>query len=281
MKTFSDMLKISESEQILIDSKTNIVTFPSRVKILKDKLEYNAKTKSAIYIISSALKMKSDIEPKLYYESNGESYEVYFGGVVCVNKTESEVIGDITYAINLVNKGIKEVYFCTVDFNESGNYFSSAIGKMDTRQIIYNNGIRAFKDSIKERVVLMKAVKEFNKKLQTLKRFTFNFGNAFGGIKKLAINFDGDILIKSNSGRRIDFTPTKEEVLAELELFCLPEWNSKYNSNPTPTLENAWTITLKLDGEELEFTGLDDYPKTWQFVEYFIKKYGGFEEIKE
>ena len=175
MKTFSDMLKISESEQILIDSKTNIVTFPSRVKILKDKLEYNAKTKSAIYIISSALKMKSDIEPKLYYESNGESYEVYFGGVVCVNKTESEVIGDITYAINLVNKGIKEVYFCTVDFNESGNYFSSAIGKMDTRQIIYNNGIRAFKDSIKERVVLMKAVKEFNKKLQTLKRFTFNF----------------------------------------------------------------------------------------------------------
>ena len=195
---------------------------------------------------------------------------------------ESAAIENLTYLLTLLKKGVKTVYFINVDFNESGTYFYDACGKMSIEKIIQTNALRTFKPTVKERVVLMKAVKEFNKKLQTLKRFTFNFGNAFGGIKKLAIIFnDGLVKVSSNSGNVVDIVLTKEEVLKDLELFCLPAWNSKYNSNSTPTLENAWTITLKLDGEELEFTGLDDYTKTWQFVEYFVKKYGGFEEIRE
>ena len=282
MKTLKEMLKISESEQILIDKDSKKVTFPSRVVILKDEFVYTNETKSAIYVISEALKTSKNITAQLYFDKlNSQNYEIYFGSTLCVNMAESAICENTTYLLTLLKKGVKTVYFINVDFNESGTYFYDACGKMSIEKIIQTNALRTFKPTVKERVLLMKAISEFNKKLATVKRFTFNFGNAFCGIKKLAIIFDGEVLIKSNSGSRIDFAPTKEEVLKELELFFLPAWNSKYNTNPTPTLENAWTITLNLDGEELEFTGLDDYPKTWLFVEYFVKKYGGFEEIKE
>jgi hypothetical protein len=282
MKTLKEMLKISESEQILIDKESKKVTFPSRVDILKDEFVYTNETKSAIYVISEALKTGVNTTAQLYFDSlNSQNYEIYFGSTLCVNMAESAAIENLTYLLTLLKKGVKTVYFINVDFNESGTYFYDACGKMSIEKIIQTNALRTFKPTVKERVVLMKQASEFNKKLKTLKSFSFNFGNAFCGIKKLAIIFDGEVLIKSNSGSRIDFAPTKEEVLTELELFYFPAWKSKYNSNSTPTLENAWTITLKFESETLEFSGLDDYPKNWQFVEYFVKKYGGFTEIRE
>ncbi len=281
MKVFSEMLNISKSEQILIDDKTNIITFPPRVQIIKDDLLFNSKTKGAVYVISKALKKDENLSPKLYYDKASDNYEIYFDSVVCVNKTANEVIDDIAYALNLAEKNIKTVFFCLIDYSLDGTYFSNATSKMSIEKIIYNYGIKAFKDSIKERVALMKQVKEFNKKLSSIKQFDFNFGNAFCGIKKLRINFDLYVTVKSNSIKALDVTPKKEDVLKELELFCFSAWKSVYNENKKPTFENAWMITLKLDGEVLEFKGLDDYPKTWNYVEYFVKKYGGFEEIKE
>ena len=64
-------------------------------------------------------------------------------------------------------------------------------------------------------------------------------------------------------------------------MFCFPAWQSKYNKNEKPILENAWTIELLFENESLEFAGLDDYPKTWDIVEFFVKKYACFDEIKE
>ena len=55
----------------------------------------------------------------------------------------------------------------------------------------------------------------------------------------------------------------------------------KYNDNANPVLENAWSIELKFDDKTLEFNGLDDFPDTWQQVENFVKKYGGFAELLE
>lgn len=121
----------------------------------------------------------------------------------------------------------------------------------------------------------------FNINLQNIKRFDFRLGNAFCGIKKLAIFFGEDIKIKSNSGKLLDFKPNKEEILAELKDFCFENWQEKYNNNANPVLENAWSIELKFDNHSLEFGGLDDFPFTWQQVENFVKKYGGFTELLE
>ena len=120
-----------------------------------------------------------------------------------------------------------------------------------------------------------------NNKLSAIKRFTFNFGNAFGGIKKFVIFFDDDVEIKSNSGESIAFTPSKEEIINELEALCFSDWQSKYNKNAKPILENAWTIELLFENDKLEFVGLDDYPKNWDMVEDFVKRYTGFDEIRE
>ena len=122
---------------------------------------------------------------------------------------------------------------------------------------------------------------KFNANLQNIKRFDFRLGNAFGGIKRLAIFFNDDIKIKSNSGTLLDFEPNKERILAELKNFCFENWQLKYNDNTNPVLENAWSIELKFDNHSLEFGGLDDFPDTWQQVENFVKKYGGFTELLE
>ena len=135
--------------------------------------------------------------------------------------------------------------------------------------------------AIKEKGISMKDISEFNKKLRSIKRFTFNFGNAFGGIKKFAIFFDDELVIKSNRGKSIEFTPNRDEIIKELELFCFSDWQSKYNKNAKPILENAWTIELLFENDKLEFVGLDDYPKNWYMVEDFVKKYAGFDEIRE
>lgn len=281
MQAFSDMLKINDNEQIVIDSQSNIVTFPNRVQVVKDKLFFNDKTKSAVYIISQALKMRESQTAKLDYDKATDNYAIYFDGVVCVNKTEQEMTSDIRYALQLVEQNIKSVYFCLIDYDMDGTYFHNATGKMDIEKIIYTYGVRAYRDSIKERVALMKSINAFNEKLSGIKRFTFQFGNAFGGIKKLQISFDDELVIKSNSGEKIAFTSSKEEIIKELGLFCFPAWQDKYNANANPVLENAWTIELVFEREELAFTGLDDYPKTWDFVEFFVKKYACFNEIKD
>ena len=282
MKTLKEMLKISESEQILIDKKSKKVTFPSRVTILKDEFVYTNETKSAIYVISEALKIGVNTTAQLYFDKlNSQNYEIYFGSTLCVNMAESAASKNLTYLLTLLKKGVKTVYFINVDFNESGTYFYDACGKMSIEKIMQTNALRTFKPTVKERVVLMKQASEFNKKLKTLKSFTFNFGNAFCGIKKLLITFSNTIEIQTNGNKNLEFTPLKEEVLKELELFYFPAWKSKYGENLKPQFENAWTITLKFESETLEFSGLDDYPKNWQFVEYFVKKYGGFTEIRE
>ena len=191
------------------------------------------------------------------------------------------MISDIRYVLKLVEQKIKSVYFCSIDYDTDGTYFHNATGKMDIDKIIYDYGVRAYGDSIKERVALMKSINAFNEKLSGINRFTFHFGNAFGGIKKFEISFDDELVIKSNSGIKTAFTPSKAEMIKELGLFCFPAWQDKYNANAKPVLENAWTIELCFEKEKLQFTGLDDYPKTWDFVEFFVKKYACFNEIRE
>ena len=99
--------------------------------------------------------------------------------------------------------------------------------------------------------------------------------------EKLGVYFNDGVTVQSNSGKSLNLNPSKDEIISELENFCFFNWQQKYDENDKPILENAWSIELKLDGENLKFIGLDDYPKIWPYVEWFVSKYGGFDEIKE
>lgn len=282
MQTLKEMLKISESEQILIDKNSGKITFPNRVTILKHDMVYSDITKSAVYVISEALKMNKNTTAKLYFDNfDSQNYEIYFGTTLCVNKRVEDTCEDILYYLNLEKKGVKTVYFINVDFNKKGTYFYDACCTKSVKKIIETYSLRALKPTVKERVIVMRQAQDFNVKLDGLKRFSFNGGNSFCGIKKLVITFDGEVKVQTNGNKNLDLTLSKEEILSELKLFYFSAWKNRYEENKNPKLENAWSITLKFEGEELEFLGLDDYPKNWQYVEHFIKKYGGFEEIRE
>lgn len=77
-------------------------------------------------------------------------------------------------------------------------------------------------------------MENFNLNLQKLKRFDFRFGNAFCGIKKLAIFFNDGVKIKSNSGNFLNFEPNKNQIIAELKDFCFGEWDEKYQNKNNP-----------------------------------------------
>ena len=117
---------------------------------------------------------------------------------------------------------------------------------------------------------------QFNWELEKIKRFDFWFGNSFCGIKKLTIFFDDELKVLSNGNINKNVKPYKEEIIKELSTFNFNSWEKKYNNNNNPKLENSWTIRLIFENEILEYTGLDDYPNTWDHVECFVNKYSKF-----
>ena len=127
-----------------------------------------------------------------------------------------------------------------------------------------------------EKIKEKKKAVEFNKKLENIVRFDFIMGNPFFGMKKLSILFGDEVEIKTNSRLPIEEKVSKKEIIKYLQQLYFSKWNYKYDSNPRPSAQNAWTITLVFEDETLMFYGWDDYPACWKNVEWFVGKYGNF-----
>ncbi len=274
----------TSGKEISVDIESRKVTFPDCVKILKDELILNYKTLGALYFIYSGLQQETIQEFELYFDKRRKKdFEIYYNKTQCINKDVKEINANLSYAIDLLNKNIEDVYLVQIRYSAREKVFCDSSCIIKTNKIInyYSLFCNMSDAPIKERVKNMKRASEFNIKLQTIKQFDFRFGNSFCGIKKLSIFFNDGIILKSNSGKGLDLEPSKEEIINALENFCFINWLQKYDRNTKPCLENAWTIELKLGEEKLEFIGLDDFPKIWPYVEWFVKKYGGFEKIRE
>ena len=270
--------------EITVDLESGKVTFPNCVKILKDELLLNSKTIGAVYFICNKIEGEKAQDFRLYFDKRKKSvFEIYYNSAICINKRIEKIRDDLLFPLRLLENNVNEIYSLQIRCNAREKVFCNASGMVKTNKIISDYALfYPLGDStIKERVDIMKKAKEFNKKLQNIKRFDFRFGNAFCGIKKLSIYFYDDIMIKSNSGKCLNENISREEIIKELENFCFINWKQKYDGNKKPILENAWTIELMVEDERLEFRGLDDYPKIWPYVEWFVKKYGGFIKIRE
>ena len=254
MPTLAEILRIDESEEITVDAKSGAVTFPTRVQILKDALVFNAKTKGAVYVISEALKMSKEKTARLLYDASTEEYEIYFDGVACTGKSENDVMADVSHVIELAEAGIHTVYFCRFDYNEDGTCFYDATGYMGIRKLLSTYGLRAFRASLKERVILMRANDVFQKRLEGLRRFTLtqDGSTAFDLVLDGTAAFDRD------------------EVLKYLSLCWFPAWESRTEGDAAG---NEWKIELELEDETLEYTGLGAYPPTFPILEFLVRKY--------
>lgn len=270
------------NETISVNRLTGIITFPSNIKVINDKVILNSQTRNIIHLVYE-MYITNQIEQTIIDYSNlkPNQFEVYVGNNAYVNRKVEFLAKNLNYVIELLDKEIEYVYPYIIEYDMNERGFSRGFSKISCDKLIdmfvsYNSKSTTLLERIEEK----KAKNAFNEKLKSLERFDFWFGNPFSGIKKMTISFNGEIKVSSNC-KKDNLILNKDIVIKELENFNFLTWDGKYNKNDKPVLENAWSIRLFFKDETLEFTGLDDYPNVWPYVEWFIKKYSNFTTIKE
>ena len=258
---------------IVVDRLTGEIEFPQFIKILNDTVLLNNVTRNIIYFINY---YKTNVS--IYYDnSNPYEFEIYEDDKLYVSKKPEELVNDLDYVLNKLDNGIHYIYPYFIDYNMNDQSFGYIAGGMSCYDFIE----KKFNEynvlpTLKDRLIEKKKINEFNLKFNNIKRFDFRFGNSFGGIKKLRIQFDEDLNVSSNGQMEKNIILDKDVIIKELKLFNFMYWKNKYDTNPNPIFENIWSIRLVFDGEVIEYSGYDDYPKTWKFVCWFINKYSKF-----
>lgn len=271
-------LKLADNEYISVDRASGRVKLPSNVKISKDEVVLNSVTRSIIYLLCKMNKSKQKNMFVEYSLATPNEFELYEGDTVYVNKDVPQLAGDIQYVLGMMDRGVKSICSYIIDYDMNDDGFAYSPCEMSCYSIIERFTTECLSNAtvLVERLKEKKARNEFNARLKQIKRFDFRFGNPFSGIKKLAVSFGEDVEISSNGRREKDVEPKRDEILRELELFNFIAWKARYDGNDKPKQENAWYIRLVLEGEEIEFSGLDDYPRVWEYVKWFVNKYSGF-----
>lgn len=275
-------LKINNNETIIVNRLTGIITFPSNVITIKDEVILNSQTRNIIHLIYEMYITNRITRVNINYSiSNPNEFEVYVGNDIYVNKKVEFLAKNLDYIIELLDKKIEFVYPYLIGYDMNERGFSRGFSKLSCDQLINMFASNNSKSTtLLERLEEKKAKNAFNEKLKSIERFDFWFGNPFSGIKKLSISFNDEIKVSSNC-KKDNLVLDKDIVIKELENFNFLTWDSKYGKNDKPILDNSWSIRLKFKDETLEFTGLDDYPYIWPYVEWFVKKYTNFTIIKD
>lgn len=274
-------LKLNDKESISVDRRSGKIKFPSNVETTGDDVVLNSYTKSIIYLICAMYSTDEVKDLRIDYSlAEPNLFEAYACDVLYVNKDIAVLSDDIGYVLNMVDKGIKRIEPCTVGYDMNERSISPRLCRTECDHLIekyaFNCDSKAcgFSEKRDEK----KKAKEFNLKLRSIKRFDVCIGDILHGEKKLSIVFnDGDgVEILSNGQKENGIKSNREEIIKELEYFYFTNWKSRYEDNPEPKIENSWSVKLALADEEIAFTGCDDYPRIWRYVERFVAKYGGF-----
>lgn len=256
--------KLDEDKFIEVDRISGKILFPEGVNLINDEVILNHESRKIIHLIINMNKKNLNI----FYDLNNPFYfEVSSDNVLYVNKLNK----DIKYLVSQLDKGITSIDEINLRYDVDYRMFSNSSSLRSVYSLI--NEYSSNSKTLKEKLDDKRKINDFNRRLKSLKRFDLRFGNDFCGIKKFAIFLNNEIEIKSNAIDKIEVNVDKEILFKELECFNFANWKSEYNSNETPSIENAWTISLLFDNEAVEYRGLDDYPKVWEYVKWFIKKY--------
>lgn len=279
-KVFKTNIKyyLKNDESIIIDRRNGKISFPSNVELCNDEVYLNSETRNILFLIYEMYNNDQIRNVRIDYSlTDSYTYEVYVDDQVYVNKEYNCLIKDIEYVLTKNDLGIKFICPYSIGYGMHDHSFSHGYSRITCKKLIekYASACDSKAINTVEKIEERKKTELFNSKLETIKRFDFRFGNSFGGIKKLSIIFD-ELEIQSNGSMEKQLTPIKEEIINELKYFNFSNWINKYNRNKEPILENCWTIGLVFEDEIMEFSGLDDYPHIWKYVEWFVNKYSKF-----
>lgn len=129
-------LKLDNGESIILDRLSGIITLPSNVKIMKNQLLLNEKTRIIIEMIVQLYDTNRMNEIELFFDKKKpNAYEIFIDGLLNVGKTLIEMRKDDEYVKELKNRGYDKVlcnYF-KYDMNDNSFSYSNAMFTFDKK----------------------------------------------------------------------------------------------------------------------------------------------------
>ena len=118
-------LKLSDNNYIELDRKTGVLSFSDDIKILKDKVVLNNKTRSLVANIIQMHDLNKVEKMNISFEnSNPYYYEATIGNLLYVSKNLYEIREDKEYANSLIKRGYEKVVPNTLNYEMNDSSFS-------------------------------------------------------------------------------------------------------------------------------------------------------------
>ncbi len=260
---------------IIVDRKSGLVSLPKNVDCYNNNVLFDENAKKLIYLLCLNIHNNNfeEIFIKKDLKTNFLGSARYKDCLIAFN----EVYTDYELLNRAYIAGFDFIEACEIKFDYHHLFFTES-QMVDIKKHLASKTkhLDIEKISLKETLKQMKIAEEFNERLNSIKRFDFQMGNPFSGIKKFAIIFGDGVEIKHN-GFKEDIEQEKvfekETIISQLKRLYFKNWKQKYFNENKFKEENAWEVSLTLEDEKISFKGLDAYPNVWLFLVEFIEKY--------
>lgn len=130
-------LKLDDKESISVDRITGKIKPPTNVEMLDDELILNEHNRSAICLIYGMYNGNNIKKLKINFSSDCPNvFEAYAGEELYVNKDIPTLIDDRQYVSNMMQKGIRRINPCIIDYDLNGRIISRRDRGMSCEEII-------------------------------------------------------------------------------------------------------------------------------------------------
>lgn len=271
---------LNEKEKIIVHRKNGQVELPSNI-INRDNIYYNDKIKSLIFLLKEMYYFNK-IKEIFINKKIEKEIDIYIENEVLIFDKLSNIYQNY-YLLNsiMINYGYKEIliYEVKYDFNDQSidrDFVNLDIKKyLSKKKWLLDLNYQKLSDIID----IKRQIKEFNEKIENIKKFEFEMGSSFSGIKKFIIDFDNE-KIRHNGQKKDNINFNKKEIINELKELFFSNWRSSY-FREKGNIDYSWKIVLTFRDEKYNYEGVDYFPNIWFFVLKFVEKYSSIKFFED
>lgn len=144
-------LKLKEDEYITISRASGKIAFPPNVEVVRDDVVLNWHTRSIIHLICMLYNENRVEEWKIDYSAESpNAFEIYAGDKLYVNKSISTLTEDAPYVLAMMQKGIKRMEPCIINYDMNSRVFSSSCGGISCEELRKMQARRAMAKQLKD-----------------------------------------------------------------------------------------------------------------------------------
>lgn len=123
--------KWQDTDTISVDRASGRLRFSRNVELLRDEVLLNAQTRSILHLLCNRLPADRAKGLRIDYSAAApESFAIYSGDTVYVNKPISALVGDAAYVRAMMNRGIRCIASCIVLYDRNDRSFSDRYAEM-------------------------------------------------------------------------------------------------------------------------------------------------------